>query len=122
MVLMTDASFTAAGYALMTEDDPDQKIQSKKKTYAPVAFGSKTFTPAQIKMSIYAKEFLAIYLAFVEFGHILWGAKYPTIVLTDSKSVTRFFQTKMIPPAQHYGMRVILSYNIISLLPTYLEQ
>ena len=30
MVLMTDASFTAAGYALMTENDPDQKIQSKK--------------------------------------------------------------------------------------------
>ena len=25
MVLMTDASHTAAGYALMTEDDPNQK-------------------------------------------------------------------------------------------------
>ena len=31
MVLMTDASFTAAGYALMTEDDPEQKVQSKRK-------------------------------------------------------------------------------------------
>ena len=39
LVLMTDASFTSAGYALMIEDNPDQKIQSKRKTYAPVAFG-----------------------------------------------------------------------------------
>ena len=39
LVLMTDASFRSAGYALMIEDNPDQKIQSKRKTYVPVAFG-----------------------------------------------------------------------------------
>ena len=44
LVLMTDASFRSAGYALMIEDNPDKKIQSKRKTYAPVAFGSK-FSP-----------------------------------------------------------------------------
>ena len=38
LVLMTDASFRSAGYALMIEDNPDQKIQSNRKTYAPVAF------------------------------------------------------------------------------------
>ena len=48
IVLMTDASFRSAGYALMVEDNPDQKIQSKRKTYAPVAFGSKIFSPAQL--------------------------------------------------------------------------
>ena len=52
LVLMTDASFTSAGYALMIEDNPDQKIQSKRKTYAPVAFGSKVFSPTRLKMSI----------------------------------------------------------------------
>ena len=57
LVLMTDASFRSAGYALMIEDNPGQKIQSKRKTYAPVAFGSKIFSPAQLKMSIYSKEF-----------------------------------------------------------------
>ena len=61
-VLMTDANFKNAGYALMTEEDPEQKITSTKKTYAPVAFGSKTFSPSQLKMSIYAKEFLAFIL------------------------------------------------------------
>ena len=70
---MTDASFTAAGYAILTEDDPNQKFTSVKKSYAPIAYGSKTFIPSQLKMSIYAKEFLAIYYAFKEFGHIFWG-------------------------------------------------
>ena len=60
LVLMTDASFRCAGYALMIENNPDQKIQSKRKTYAPVGFGSKSFSPAQLKMSIYSEEFLAI--------------------------------------------------------------
>ena len=35
VILMTDASFTAAGYAIMIEDDPSRKIQSRRKTYAP---------------------------------------------------------------------------------------
>ena len=92
-VLMTDANFKNAGYALMIEENADEKLTSVKKTYAPVAFGSKTFSPSQIKMSIYAKKFLAIYFAFMEHSHILWGSTKPVIVLTHNKSVTRFFQT-----------------------------
>ena len=76
LIPMTDASFTAAGYAIMIEDDPNQKLQSRRKTYAPIAFGSKTFNPTQHKMSIYAKEFLAIYFAFSEFGHLMWGSVF----------------------------------------------
>ena len=60
LVLMTDASFRSAAYALRIEDKPDQKIQSKRKTYAFVEFGWKIFSPAQLKISIYSKEFLAI--------------------------------------------------------------
>ena len=59
---MTDASFTAAGYAVLIEDDPLEKYTSTRKAYAPVAYGSKTFSPTQLKMSIYAKEFLAFSL------------------------------------------------------------
>ena len=96
--VMSDASFTAAGYAIIEEDDPNQKLQSKRKTYAPIAFGSKTFNPTQTKMSKYAKEFLSIYFTFVEFGHLMWGSTFPVIVFTDNRSVTRFFQAKLIPP------------------------
>ena len=109
--LMTDASFRSAGYALMIEDNPDQKIQSKRKTYAPVAFGSKIFSPAQLKMSIYSKELLAIYLAFLDLAHILWETTKPTIVLTDNKSVTRFFKTKAIPPALWNACDFVLQFN-----------
>ena len=111
LVLMTNASFRSAGYALMIEDNPDQKIQSKRKTYAPVAFGSKIFSPAQLKMSIYSKEFLAIYMAFLEFAHILWETSKPTIVLTDNKSVTRFFQTKAIPSSLWNACDYVLQFN-----------
>ena len=111
LVLITDASFRSAGYALMIEDNPDQKIQSKRKTYAPVAFGSKNYSPAQHIMSINSKDFLAIYMAFPEFAHILCEATKPTIVLTDNKSVTRFFQTKAIPPALWNACYYVLQFN-----------
>ena len=111
LVLMTDASFRSPGYALIIEDNPDQKLQSKRKTYAPVAFGPKIFSPAQLKMSIYSKEFLAIYMAFLEFAHILWEATKPTIILTDNKSVTHFFQTNAIPPALWNACDYVLQFN-----------
>ena len=117
LVLMTDASFQAAGYAVLIEDDPNQKFTLTRKTYAPIAYGSKTYSPSQLKMSIYAKEFLAIYMAFKEFGHIFWGATKPVIIMTDSKSVTRFFQTKMTP--HPYGTPAILSYNSTLLSHTF---
>ena len=72
LVLMTDASFTAAGYAILTEDDQNLKYTSVKKSYAQIAYGSKTFNPSQLKISKYATEILAIYYAFKEFGHIFW--------------------------------------------------
>ena len=90
-----------------------KKLQTKRKTYAPVAFGSKTFNPRQTKMSIYAKEFLFIYFAFVEFGHLMWGRTFPVVVFTDNRSVTRFFQAKTIPPALWNACNYVLQYNFV---------
>ena len=113
LIVMSDASFTAAGYAIMIEDDPQQKLQSKRKTYAPIAFGSKTFNPTRLKLSIYANVFLAIFFAFSEFGHLLWGSTFPVIVFTDNRAVTRFFQTKIIPPALWNACDYVLQYNFV---------
>ena len=63
-------------------------------------------------MSIYTKEFLTIYTAFLEFAHILWKATKLTIVLTDNKFVTRFFQTKAIPPALWKACDYVLQINL----------
>ena len=64
-------------------------------------------------MSIYAKEFLAIFFAFSEFGHLLWGSTFPVIVFTDNRAVTRFFQTKIIPPALWNACDYVLKYNLV---------
>ena len=109
-VLMTDVNSKNAGYALMIEENADE-MTSVRKTYALVAFRSKTFSPSQIKMSINAKEFLAIYFLFMEYSHILWGSTKPVVVLTDNKSVTRFFQTEIIPPALWNACDFVLQFN-----------
>ena len=111
LVLMPDARFQAADYAVLIEDDPLQKYTSTRKPYASIAYGSKTYSSSQIKMWIYAKEVLAICMAFKEFGNIFCGATKPVNIMTDSKSVTRFFQTKMIPPPLRNACNFVLQFN-----------
>ena len=113
LVLMTDASFTETCYAILTKDDPNQKLSSFKKSDAPIAYGSKIFTPSQLKMSIYAKEFLAKYNAFKETGHTFLEMPKPLIILTDNKSVTGFFQTKIIPPPLWNACDLVIQFNFI---------
>ena len=50
-------------------------------------------------------------MAFSEFAHILWETPKPTIVLTDNKSVTRFFRTKAIPPSLWNACDYVLQFN-----------
>ena len=50
-------------------------------------------------------------MEFLEFAHILWEPTKPTIVLTDNNSVTRFFQTKAIPPALWNACDYVLQFN-----------
>ena len=50
-------------------------------------------------------------MALLEFAHILLEATKPTIVLTDNKPVTRFFQTKAIPPSLWNAYDYVLQFN-----------
>ena len=50
-------------------------------------------------------------MAFKEFGHTFWAATKPVIIMTDSKSVTRFFQTKIIPPQLWNACDFVLQFN-----------
>ena len=50
-------------------------------------------------------------MAFLEFAHILWETSNLTFVLTDNKSVTRFFQTKAIPPSLWNACDYMLQFN-----------
>ena len=57
LILMTDASFRSAGYALMIENNPDQKIQSKRKTYAPWHLAHKFSPMHNLKLPYTQKNF-----------------------------------------------------------------
>ena len=52
-------------------------------------------------------------MALLELAHILWEATKPTIVLTDNKSVTRFFQTKAIAPPLWNASDYVLQFIFI---------
>ena len=73
-------------------------------------FGSRVFQPAHLKLSIYAKEFLAVHFALDSFAHIIWGAEKPILILTDNKSLTRFFQAKRVPAALWNAVDHVLSF------------
>ena len=57
LVLMTDASFRKAGYTIMIENNPDHKIQSKRKTYAPWSLAQKFSPPRNSKCSCTQRNF-----------------------------------------------------------------
>ena len=112
-VIMADESFYAAGFVLMIEDYLEDQAGKTVKKYVPVSFGSKIFNPTHLKLSIYAKEFLAVHFAFDSFAHILWESSKPTIVLTDNRSLTRFFQAKTIPSSLWSCVDHVLNFNFI---------
>ena len=47
----------------------------------------------------------------LELAHFLWESLEATIVLTDNKSVTRFFQTKANPPSLWNACDYVLQFN-----------
>ena len=74
-VILYDASFHSAGFVLMIEDFHQDKRETE--VYAPVTFGSQLFNKAQLKLSIYCKEFLALFFAVEAFSHYIWRADKP---------------------------------------------
>ena len=113
-VIMADASDFAAGFVLMIEDYTRDQADKQKKIYAPVAFGSKKFNTAQYKHTIHTKEFLAIYYAFENFAHILWGIiNKPIVVFTDNKALSSFLQCPTIPAALCKYVDRILQFNFV---------
>ena len=112
-VILCDASYHGTGFVLMSEDFVKTDNKDEMKTYAPVSFGSRLFNTAQLKFSIYYKEFLALYFALDHFSHFIWGSSKPLIILTDNRSLTQFFQAKTIPPSVWNFLDRVMAFNII---------
>ena len=109
MYFFCDASYHGAGFVLMVEDYVNETGKKEKKTYAPVMFGSHLFNATQLKFSIYYKEFLVLYCAL----DYIWGSSKQVIIFTDNKSLTQFFQSKVIPPSLWNCLDRILAFNIV---------
>ena len=111
--ILCDASYHSSGFMLMTEDYVKNEQGESVKSYAPVSFGSKVFNTAQLKMSIYCKEFLSLYFALETSSHFICGSDKPVLILTDNKSLTRFFQAKTIPPSLWNYVDRVTAFNIV---------
>ena len=93
LVIFCDGSEHAAGYVLLTEDYTDT-VEGTHKFYTPAALGSRQYTAGRMSLNMYAKEFLAMHLAFDELGHILCEVKKPTVVMTINMALSWLFRAK----------------------------
>ena len=84
--MLCDASYHGAGYVLLVEDYLKDDKHKEQKTYAPIFFGSKLFNKAQLRLSIFCIEFLALYFALEKFFHYIWGAEKQVLVFSDKKA------------------------------------
>src|ERR1700749_1278773 len=77
-----DASNYAIG-AILSQPDSENK-------HHPVAYLSKSMTPAEKNYNIYDKELLAVVKALEEWRHYLEGAKHQIEIWTDHKNLEYF--------------------------------
>lgn len=86
-VLETDASDFALGACI------SQKHSGQLR---PIAYHSRTFSPAELNYDVHDKELLAIVAACKQWRHYLEGAKHVIQVWTDHKNLTSFTTTKIL--------------------------
>ena len=77
----------------------------------PVAFHSRTMSPAELNYDIYDKELLAIFCAFTQWRNYLEGANHPIIVYTDHKNLEYFTTTKVLSRRQARWAEYLGSFN-----------
>jgi hypothetical protein len=97
-----DASDFATGAVL------SQKVDGKLK---PVAFLSKSLSPAEKNYGIYDKELLAVIRAFKECRYLLEGSEVPVEILTDHKNLEYFMSTKILNRCQVRWANFLADYN-----------
>uniref|UniRef100_A0A183CQC9 RNA-directed DNA polymerase n=1 Tax=Globodera pallida TaxID=36090 RepID=A0A183CQC9_GLOPA len=90
-----DASDFATG-TILSQKNSEGKL-------CPVAYLSKSLSPAERNYDIFDKELLAIIRAFKEWRHLLEGSEKPIQVLTDHKNLEYFAKAKELNRRQIQG-------------------
>ena len=81
---------TGAVLSQMHEDDK----------WHPVAYISKSLSPAERNYDIYNEEMLAVICALEQWHHYLKGAKHPVQILTDHKNLEYVMTTQKLNRCQ----------------------
>ncbi|QRW15631.1 Retrotransposable element Tf2 protein [Rhizoctonia solani] len=82
-----------------------------KEKLAPVAYLSKSLSPAEKNYNIFDKELLAVIRAFKEWRHLLEGSELPVQVLTDHKNLEHFSTSQSLNKRQIQWANFLVDYN-----------
>lgn len=99
----TDSSDYARG-AVISQNGEDGKLH-------PIAFQSKSLTPAERNYDIYDKELLAIISAFKDWRQYLEGASHLITVFTDHRNLETLMDTKILTCRQARWAEFIAHYD-----------
>jgi len=102
-------------------NDPDVELlfahiherfpQDNKGELHPVYYYSKKLSKAEINYSITEKELLAIKTAFVEWRHLLMGAKHKVVVYTDHRNLLYATKPQLLSARQARWQEILSGYN-----------
>ncbi|QRW23612.1 Retrotransposable element Tf2 protein [Rhizoctonia solani] len=98
-----DASNYATG-AILSQHNLEGKL-------GPVAYLSKSLSPAEKNYNIFDKELLAVIRAFKEWCHLLEGLELPVQVLTDHKNLEYFSTSQSLNKRQIQWANFLVDYN-----------
>lgn len=82
-----------------------------QNTLRPVAYFSKTMSPAECNCEIYDKELLAIIRCFEEWRPELQGSRYPIQVITDHRNLEYLMDTKSLNCRQARWSEFLSRFN-----------
>ena len=108
---MTDPSLKLAGYALRVDYNPDQKIQSKRNVRTRCVCIKSLLPRTAQEANLVKRSFGNLHGILSVRTHSVTNIKTDDC-LNGIKSVTRFFQTKAIPPSLWNACDYVLQFNL----------
>ena len=78
----------------------------------PCAFISKTFSETEWNYKIYDRELLAIIRALEEWRHYIQGSPHTTLILSDHKNLTYYWEVRKLNRRQARWSLYLLEFDI----------
>ena len=78
----------------------------------PHLFISKTLSPAERNYKIYDRELLAIIRALEKWRHYIQGSPHTTIILSDHKNLTYYWEAQKLTWQQAYWSLYLLEFDV----------